>query len=710
MLCALAGTSYSRIPFGAQRHHHHCGHFPLSRSLLPSWNATLGALCSRQLCHTRSLTVANVCLWLASLNHRDVLGSPRGSDGVPTWRPATQGQAQDHGSHAPAAKHARVRVDPLRVSSAVRDNLERDGEGGAGGKYSRAEAGGGEATGARLRASVKANGDVSLGDTDRELNFALQQARAALAATSGDGDGGDDDGEDEGEGAPGYDSGDEDEAGGGKAGEGDEGVWQPRSSPTMRAVTADGVSRQRQRPGAGAGSGAGAASDGMQPARPPGTAPGVFGGAATSKGDSGRRAAFDEDGVSTESADYWENLLATLPDGGAQSATIDQVRVVGCCLARFVFSRSGMFAWFQILLHPSDVVVSSIVCNPSIEAVVVPPVKTRLLQFDALPADKVAALARRPLEAHLNQVITGLASGNSTPDRLAVLSYCFILARSAAMANFIVNSSLMALFVRMLGQRKCPVPIRARVALVMGAAVRHATFISVSLQSARVRVPLPPCRCFHDRVRAHHHPPCDARGTDPGRAQGLRASQEPPAAAPRDGRAGRAPVLRVHAGPCRCSGRRSGSRRRWGEAVVYARVGSAHAGQVAGVLGRRQAALRVQDAGECARTERPVRTEVRDAGDRRLAAGPGAAQPLAAAQVHCVVRADAPVSSCAGVAGAGAGTRWRRAAVHMRGRPVDSASDPACALRLVCGLCAAVCVAVCVCGCVCVRVCVCVCL
>ena len=161
-----------------------------------------------------------------------------------------------------------------------------------------------------------------------------------------------------------------------------------------------------------------------------------------------------------------------------------------------------MFAWFQILLHPSDVVVSSIVCNPSIEAVVVPPVKTRLLQFDALPADKVAALARRPLEAHLNQVITGLASGNPTPDRLAVLSYCFILARSAAMANFIVNSSLMALFVRMLGQRKCPVPIRARVALVMGAAVRHATFISVSLQSARVRVPLPPCRCFHGRVRS----------------------------------------------------------------------------------------------------------------------------------------------------------------------------------------------------------------
>lgn len=43
----------------------------------------------------------------------------------------------------------------------------------------------------------------------------------------------------------------------------------------------------------------------------------------------------------------------------------------------------------QILLHPSDVVVSSIVCNPSIEAVVVPPVKTRLLTFEAMPPDKV---------------------------------------------------------------------------------------------------------------------------------------------------------------------------------------------------------------------------------------------------------------------------------------------------------------------------------
>lgn len=55
------------------------------------------------------------------------------------------------------------------------------------------------------------------------------------------------------------------------------------------------------------------------------------------------------------------------------------------------------------------------------------------------------------------------------------------------MANFLVNSAIMTLWVRMVGQRKCPMSIRARVALVMGAAVRHATFISVSLQGDRVR-------------------------------------------------------------------------------------------------------------------------------------------------------------------------------------------------------------------------------
>lgn len=108
--------------------------------------------------------------------------------------------------------------------------------------------------------------------------------------------------------------------------------------------------------------------------------------------------------------------------------------------------------------------------------------------------------------------MAGLASNRATPERLAVLAYvaaretlgapplcltrhawlashryCFVLARSGAMANFLVNSAIMTLWVRMVGQRKCPMSIRARVALVMGAAVRHATFISVSLQGDRVR-------------------------------------------------------------------------------------------------------------------------------------------------------------------------------------------------------------------------------
>lgn len=66
----------------------------------------------------------------------------------------------------------------------------------------------------------------------------------------------------------------------------------------------------------------------------------------------------------------------------------------------------------QILLHPSDVVVSSIVSNPSIEAVSVPPVKTRLLRFDPLPADKVRDLmcmpARTPFELGVPTVATAL--------------------------------------------------------------------------------------------------------------------------------------------------------------------------------------------------------------------------------------------------------------------------------------------------------------
>ena len=61
-----------------------------------------------------------------------------------------------------------------------------------------------------------------------------------------------------------------------------------------------------------------------------------------------------------------------------------------------VVSRGHRGYGLQILLHPSDVVVSSIVCNPSIEAVVVPPVKTRLLTFEAMPPDKV--------REHLNAV------------------------------------------------------------------------------------------------------------------------------------------------------------------------------------------------------------------------------------------------------------------------------------------------------------------
>mmetsp|Transcript_28073 Transcript_28073/g.97140 ORF Transcript_28073/g.97140 Transcript_28073/m.97140 type:complete len:1517 (-) Transcript_28073:39-4589(-) len=148
----------------------------------------------------------------------------------------------------------------------------------------------------------------------------------------------------------------------------------------------------------------------------------------------------------------------------------------------------------QLVIHSADLAVRPIVCNPAIEATIAPSLSARTLPYEALPASEVLTLGRSELESHLTRVYKSLSGSATTRDKLASLAYCFQLGANADVANYIVNSSLMTLWIRMLGRARDSAPsLRARLALVMGVVVRHATFVSPSLGDENILSVLKDC-------------------------------------------------------------------------------------------------------------------------------------------------------------------------------------------------------------------------
>jgi len=161
-----------------------------------------------------------------------------------------------------------------------------------------------------------------------------------------------------------------------------------------------------------------------------------------------------------------------------------------------------------MMWHPSDSAVKPIVANRRIEAVPEPRWDSAALPFRALTLDELLALSPGDLEAFLGAACRALGAhaANAAPAAAGahVLGYLESLAAHAAAANLLVNSPLAPLLVRLvrggsaIGTSSSPISpkaaaersgaasaaSRARGAALLGALVRHATFVADDLAAA----------------------------------------------------------------------------------------------------------------------------------------------------------------------------------------------------------------------------------
>lgn len=142
-----------------------------------------------------------------------------------------------------------------------------------------------------------------------------------------------------------------------------------------------------------------------------------------------------------------------------------------------------------LLIHPSDAHIRPLVTNARIEKYVEQRFEPATLGFTAMTLSALKQLANKDLELFLTSVYKALSAPSASAEqseKLNVLSYFETLCGDSAIANVVINSSVMTLCVRLIGSSKGASAFRCAVVSIMGLLVRHATFIHCDLAKSGI--------------------------------------------------------------------------------------------------------------------------------------------------------------------------------------------------------------------------------
>eukprot|EP01012_Entosiphon_sulcatum_P034139 TRINITY_DN43244_c0_g1_i1.p1 TRINITY_DN43244_c0_g1~~TRINITY_DN43244_c0_g1_i1.p1 ORF type:complete len:1236 (-),score=180.50 TRINITY_DN43244_c0_g1_i1:7-3477(-) len=134
-----------------------------------------------------------------------------------------------------------------------------------------------------------------------------------------------------------------------------------------------------------------------------------------------------------------------------------------------------------LLWHPSDTYVKPIMMNPRIEKTPEPKFRAEDLPFVAHPLSTLNQLASHELEAFLTQVYKSIGGASRLVEKYNSLLYFQTLCDEGALANILVNTPLLPLFVRMLQNPTHTPNVKGQLCLVIGLLVRHATYVDYAL-------------------------------------------------------------------------------------------------------------------------------------------------------------------------------------------------------------------------------------
>eukprot|EP01063_Lacrimia_lanifica_P003565 TRINITY_DN11905_c0_g2_i1.p1 TRINITY_DN11905_c0_g2~~TRINITY_DN11905_c0_g2_i1.p1 ORF type:complete len:1370 (+),score=549.00 TRINITY_DN11905_c0_g2_i1:155-4264(+) len=139
-----------------------------------------------------------------------------------------------------------------------------------------------------------------------------------------------------------------------------------------------------------------------------------------------------------------------------------------------------------LMFHPSDNHVKPIMCNTKIERLSEAKFDASILPFPAHSLQEVCAMETEPLEAFLNTIYKAIGGKTTISDKQHCLCYFETLCGATKTANLFINSLLMSLFVKMVHNKSYPPALKARLCLIMGLLIRHATFITAELMKTGI--------------------------------------------------------------------------------------------------------------------------------------------------------------------------------------------------------------------------------
>jgi len=376
------------------------------------------------------------------------------------------------------AANARSSVDVFRISQMAARNVEKEQvEGDANGEYGTTRAGGKGAS-APAQARTQA-GDVALDNTDAELDF---EERA---------DAGDDEDAD-GSSRPGSTAGGDREAGALAAAppSSSSGSGEADAASELASRVRDGLSVSG---GSTVAQGSTVAGDGRGGGAPDRK---DSGGASMTRMASLTAGASGEGGSRLQSPAPGDARPSVTPQlgvnprqdkraaGAGADSEAQGLGVRGAAESLGATAGHGV-ALEDVVWHASDMIVKPIVGNRRIERVPEPKWDAGSLPFKPLSLHDLLMAPQATLESFLQQVYVALSSSSAVTDKINLLAYFETLCGDPGAANVLVNSTLMALFVRLLRTQRHD-RLRVRLCSVIGKLIRHATYIADELASTNV--------------------------------------------------------------------------------------------------------------------------------------------------------------------------------------------------------------------------------
>lgn len=138
----------------------------------------------------------------------------------------------------------------------------------------------------------------------------------------------------------------------------------------------------------------------------------------------------------------------------------------------------------ELIFHTSDFTVKPIIGNKEMEKPTEIIFVPQNLGLTPWTSEEILANSQNSLlEEHFHAIYSALTSQSTSADKLNLLNYFESIIISSNVANKLINSALISVFIKLLKSTKSA-PIKIRICSIIGQMIRHATLINPELSSS----------------------------------------------------------------------------------------------------------------------------------------------------------------------------------------------------------------------------------